>query len=119
MRDYSKIVAWQRAHGLTVQVYKETGAFPSQEKFGLTSQLRRSASSVAANIVEGSARSTKKDYLRFLHIAWGSLKETEYFLLLSHDLGYVTNDKYSELTELVNGVFAPLWGLMKSVEEEV
>ena len=117
-RDYWKIVAWQRAHKLTLRIYKDTKSFPPEERFGLTSQLRRAAYSVPSNIVEGSGRGTKKDYLRFLYISLASLKETEYFLLLSHDLGYLYKPDYNELTELVNSTFAPLHGLMKSVKKE-
>lgn len=118
-RDYRKIVAYQRAHQLTLGVYKATKAFPSEERFGLISQLRRAAYSVPSNIVEGSARGTKKEYLRFLYISLASLKEAEYFLLLSHDLGYLNKPDYEELTELVNSTFAPLHGLMKSVKKEM
>lgn len=117
-RDYRKIIAWQRAHKLTLRIYKDTKSFPPEERFGLTSQLRRAAYSVPSNIVEGSGRGTKKDYLRFLYISLASLKETEYFLLLSHDLGYLYKPDYEELTELVNSTFAPLHGLMKSVKKE-
>ncbi len=117
-RDYKKIVAWQRAHQLTLMIYNKTKGFPSEERFGLTSQLRRAAYSVPSNVVEGSGRGTKKEYLRFLYISLASLKETEYFLLLSHDLGYLNKPDYEELTELVNSTFAPLHGLMKSVNKE-
>ena len=118
-RDYTKIVAWQTAHQLTLRIYKNTKGFPPEERFGLTSQVRRPGYSVPSNIVEGLARGTKKEYLRFLYISLASLKETEYFLLLSHDLGYLNKPDYEELTELVNSTFAPLHGLMKSVKKEV
>lgn len=77
MRDYTKIDAWRLADDLTVAVYERTRAFPREELYGLTSQLRRAASSVPANIVEGSARDTKRDYLHFLYIARASLSETQ------------------------------------------
>ena len=89
MRDYKKIKAWELAHELVLSVYRSTAHFPSSEQFGVTSQLRRAASSVPANIAEGSGRTTDKDFLRFLDIALGSLKETEYFLLLSKELNYL------------------------------
>jgi four helix bundle protein len=118
-RNYKKIVAWQRGHELTLQIYRITSAFPSEERFGMISQLRRAAYSVPANITEGSGRGTKKDYLRFLYIALGSLKETEYFLFLSHDLGYLETAEYENVSHLVNQTFATLEGLMKAVEKEV
>ncbi len=72
-----------------------------------------------ANISEGSGRDTNKDYLRFLTIALSSLKETEYFLLLARDLGYLAQDQYDALTEIVNGTFGALQGLIKAVKKEV
>ncbi|HKI68980.1 MAG TPA: four helix bundle protein [Verrucomicrobiae bacterium] len=76
MRDYRKIEAWMLSDDLTVAVYEQTRSFPCEEMYGLTSQLRRASYSVPANIVEGSSRESKKDYLHFLYIARGSLSET-------------------------------------------
>ena len=118
-RDYKKIVAWQRAHNLTMEIYRTTTSFPTEEKFALTSQLRRAAYSVPANIVEGSGRSSKNEYLHFLHVAIGSLKEVEYFLLLSRELGYLDESVYERVTGFVDAIFAPLHGLMKAVKNEV
>ena len=88
-RNYKKIIAWQRAHRLTVIIYQITYTFPPEEKFALSSQFRRAAYSVPSNIAEGSGRNTKKEYLQFLHIAFASLKELEYFLLLAFELNYI------------------------------
>ena len=118
-RHYRDLVAWQRSHELTLAIYKQTQGFPTEERYGLTSQLRRAAYSVPANISEGSGRETNKDYRRFLIIALSSLKETEYFLLLAHDLGYLAEDQYDALTETVNGTFGALQGLIKAVKKEV
>ena len=118
-RRYRDLVAWKRSHELTLAVYKQTQRFPAEERFGLTSQLRRASYSVPANITEGSGRETNKDYLRFLIIALSSLKETEYFLLLARDLGYLAQDRYSGLTEIVNGTFGALQGMIKAVKKEV
>ena len=82
MRDYTKIEAWRLADDLTVEIYEHTKSFPKEELYGLTSQLRRAAYSVPANIVEGSSRESKRDYLHFLYIARGSLSETQYFIHL-------------------------------------
>ncbi len=89
VRGYKKLHVWQEAHALVLMVYKETKRFPREELFGLTSQLRRSVVSVAANIIEGQARSSRKEFLQFLYVANGSLVETEYYIELAKDLHYI------------------------------
>jgi four helix bundle protein len=118
-RDYKKIIAWERGHELTLSVYRETKSFPAEERFGLISQLRRAAYGLPSNIAEGSGRDSKRDYLRFLFIAAGSLRETEYFLLLARDLGYINAPQFAECTEQVNASFAALHGLINAVRKEV
>ena len=117
-RDYRKIVAWERSHLLTLAVYQHTKKFPADERFAMVSQLRRSAYSVPANIAEGSARDSKRDYLRFLYIALGSLKETEYFLLLARALVYLTDEQFENAAETVGAAFGALAGLIKAVQRE-
>ncbi len=78
-RNYKKVVTWQRSHELALAVYKLTKGFPDDERYGLTSQVRRASYSVPADISERSGRDSNKDYLRFLFISLASLKETEYF----------------------------------------
>ena len=117
-RDYRKVVAWQRSHELTLAVCRFTKDFPNDERFGLTSQVRRASYSVPANISEGSGRDSNKGYLRFLFISLASLKETEYFLLLARDLGNLSAEDYDRLTETVNGTFGALQGLIKVVKKE-
>lgn len=119
MRNYKNIVAWQRGHQLALEVYRETQHFPTEERFGITSQVRRAAYSVPANIAEASGRNTQKDYLRFLSMSLGSLKETEYFLLLALDLEYITSEVHALMTNSVNSTFAALHGLMKAVQQDV
>jgi len=119
IRNYKNVVAWQRTHELTLAVYKLTKRFPDDERFGLTSQVRRAAYSAPANIAQGSGRDTTKDYLRFLYIALASLKETEHFLLLAHDLGYLSDSDYEPLTNQINMPFGVLQGLIKAVKKEV
>jgi four helix bundle protein len=88
---------WQKAHSLTLAVYRVSGKLPAQETYGLISQLRRSAASIAANIAEGCGRDTPADLARFLQIAMGSASELEYHLLLAKDLGFVNSSDFEEL----------------------
>ncbi|PNY81953.1 four helix bundle protein [Deinococcus koreensis] len=97
MRDFQELHVWQRAHALTLRIYEETRAFPPDERFGVTSQLRRCAASVAANIAEGCGRSSDNELARFLTIALGSLAETSYFLILVRDLEYLLPDTAAHL----------------------
>lgn len=118
MRDYTKINAWRLSDELTVQIYEKTKAFPREEQYGLTSQIRRAAYSVPANIVEGSSRESKRDYLHFLHIARGSLSESQYFIHLAHRLGYLNDADKVRLQETSREAFACLHGLIKAVGKE-
>jgi len=118
MRDYTKIEAWRLADDLNVEIYRQTQDFPREELYGLTSQLRRAASSVAANIVEGSARETQRDYLHFLHIARASLAETQYFLHLASRLGYLNEPDATRLQQQTKQVFACLHGLTQAVARQ-
>src|SRR6516225_1781773 len=115
MRDYTKIEAWRLADDLTVAVYEHTRFFPKEEIYGLTSQLRRTAYSVPANVVEGALRESKKDYLHFLYIARGSLAETHH---LARRLGYLSVDEAESLAGQTKLTFACLHGLIRAVEKE-
>ena len=95
MRDHTKLRAFELADELAMLVYQITAEFPKEELFGLTSQIRRAAVSVASNIVEGCARDSEADYLRFLNIAFGSLRELHYQLNLSKRLGFLPNEDSS------------------------
>ena len=106
---------WKLAHELTVAVYKITATFPKLEQFGLTSQLRRSTSSIPANIVEGQARQHKKEFIQFLYIAKGSAEETNYHLFLSKELGYINGEEYKPLEENCIRIKMMLNKLIKSI----
>ncbi len=104
MRDFKKLKVWEKAHYLTIQVYKITKLFPSDERFGLTAQLRRAATSVPTNIAEGCGRDSERELARFMSIAAGSANEVEYQLLLACDLNYIQDEKYRELNQQINEV---------------
>lgn len=111
---FQQLEVWQEAHKLTLLVYKITKAFPSEEKFGLVSQMRRAAVSIPANIVEGFKRRSPRDKLRFYNIAEGSLEEVKYFFILSKDLNYITSA--DELITQAEAVGRLLNGLITSIE---
>ncbi len=104
MRDFRKLKVWEKAHHFTLQVYRITKDFPSDERFGLTVQLRRAAASVPTNIAEGCGRHSERELARFMSIAAGSASEVEYQLLLACDLNYIPNETYRELNQQVNEV---------------
>ena len=86
MQDFRQLKVWQKAHALVLEAYRVTGKFPRDERYGLTSQLRRAAASIPSNVAEGCGRGTDADFARFVQIALGSSSELEYWLLLSRDL---------------------------------
>src|SRR5213082_2622944 len=97
MRPHEKLDAWSLAMDFVVEVYRTTETFPKEEKFGLTSQIRRAAVSVPANIAEGAARQSDKEFIHFLSNAQGSASELETELLIAHRLGYLTENSYHEI----------------------
>jgi four helix bundle protein len=116
MQRYTELKVWERSHLLVLEVYRRTEGFPDQERFGLTSQLRRAAVSVPANIAEGSRRQGAQDYARFLNIAEGSLAETGYLVLLSRDLGYLEPDVAEKLSAEAEEISRMLYALRIKVE---
>jgi four helix bundle protein len=104
MQDLRNLKVWEKAHALTLDVYRPTRTFPSDERFGLTSQLRRSCASVPANLAEGCARGGDIDFARFVTIAAGSASEADYHLLLARDLGYLPAETYDVLFRQVTEV---------------
>lgn len=97
MQRFTDLKVWQRSHALVLEMYRTTRRFPAEERFGLTAQLRRATLSVPTNIVEGSKRQSSQEYARFLNIAEGSLAETEYLLIVSRDLAYLSKEAVDEL----------------------
>ncbi len=97
LKSFKELEVWQRAHALVLRTYRVTDSFPDREKYGVVSQVRRSAASIPANIAEGFGRRTTKELLQFLVTANGSLEETRYFLILSRDLGYLKDQDFKEV----------------------
>ncbi len=117
MRDHRKLEAFQFADELAISVYRVTKVFPATEQYGLTSQMRRSAVSVAANIVEGSARETTKDYVRFLVIAFGSVRELGYLVSLARRLGYLDEQAVEDLESSQNRTAGSLGALIQALRK--
>jgi four helix bundle protein len=115
-RNFKSIKAWQFANDLAIAVYKATESFPPEEKYGLMTQMRRSAVSVAANIAEGGTRNSQKEYVQFLSIARGSLAELEYYLSLARQLNYVGEKEFSCLSDLHRQAARTLCGLLRYIE---
>ncbi len=118
MRDYTKIKAWVLSDDLAVEIYRRTRNFPSDEKYALTSQVRRAAYSVPANISEGAGRRTTKDFVRFLDMSMGSINEIGYFCHLAHRLGYMDDSMYLPLKERIDAVSKCLAGYIRAVEKD-
>lgn len=117
MRDPKRLKVFQLADELAVAVYEATKGFPKDEWFGLRSQIRRAAVSIPSNIVEGCARSSEKEYLHFLDIAYGSALEVEYQLSLAHRLGYLDAEIHTSLNKAAAQTAKALNGLICSLRK--
>lgn len=112
MQDFRQLKVWEKAHQLTLATYGATAAFPPEERFGLTSQLRRGSASIAANLAEGCVRSTDAEFCRFVWIAMGSASEVEYHLLLAFELGFLSAGDHGRLAKAAEEVKRMLVGLI-------
>ncbi|HEV2396879.1 MAG TPA: four helix bundle protein [Candidatus Sulfotelmatobacter sp.] len=115
MVDFKDLKVWQKAHQMTLNTYRVTSRFPKEELYGLTSQLRRAAASVGANIAEGCGRRSENEMCRFLQIARGSASETEYHLLLAKDLHFLAEEDFRTLTGNADEVQRMLTSLMQTI----
>ncbi len=118
MKDFRRLQVWHKAHALVLAIYRASSKFPSDERFGLTSQVRRACVSISANIAEGCGRHTDDDFARFLDYAMGSASEVEYHLLLARDLGFLdtkTHQRLPEQTTEVKRMLASFLGKLRAV----
>ena len=118
LKNCKELQVWQKSYSFCLQIYQETRKFPNEEKFGLTSQMRRSAVSIPSNIAEGYGRKTTADYIRFLSIAYGSLCELETQIMLAGDLSYIENGGLESLLANLSDIERMLKALIRSLEEK-
>ncbi|MCK8827028.1 four helix bundle protein [Natroniella acetigena] len=115
METVEDLKVFKKSHSLVVELYKTTTDFPKEEKYGLVSQIRRAASSINANLMEGSHRRTMGEYKQFIGIARGSIGELKYHILLAKDLDYISKDNYFKFREQIQEVSRMLTGLLNSL----
>jgi four helix bundle protein len=115
MAVYEKFSAWRGAHLLALEIYRLTDFWPKQERFEITTQLRRAALSIPANIAEGSARRGSREFSRYLNMSLGSLAELAYYLLFARDRGLLTPQEWVEIEDLRNRVGQLTWRLLQAV----
>ncbi len=115
MRDFRKYSVWEQSHKLTLLIYKITANFPNEEKFGITSQLRRACISIPTNFAEGCAKSSEKDFARYLGIAYGSASEVDYLLMLSNELSFLTDENYKILNLEIVSIRKQLYTLIQKL----
>ncbi|MBF0433601.1 MAG: four helix bundle protein [Fibrobacteria bacterium] len=117
MQDYKDLKVWEKGHALTLKVYSITKMFPKEEMYALSSQMRRSASSIPMNIAEGCGRIGNKEFAHFCDIAIGSSNELEYQLILAKDLKYIGLKRFTDLTELVVEIRKMLFSFVKKLKK--
>lgn len=118
MRDFRKLQVWDKSHELTLRIYNLTSVFPREEIYGLTSQIRRACASIPTNIAEGCGRGSSAEFRRFLQIAMGSASETEYLILLTHELKYLNTNEYTELTDTIVSIKKMLTALLRKLKTD-
>ena len=115
MHQFKELSVWNKAVDLATDVYSYTKNFPSEEKYGLTSQIRRSVVSISSNIAEGAGRKSKKEFKHFLNIAYGSGSELETQLLIARNLGFMNNENYEALSEMITEIQKMIYSLSNSL----
>ena len=118
MRSHHNLDAWKKSVDFVVEIYRATETFPKEEKFGLTSQIRRAAVSIPANIAEGAARKSDKEFLQFLSIAQGSASEVDTEILIAHRLGYLAKQDFESLVASLDDIGLMLTGLSNHLKRK-
>ena len=119
LKSYKELKVWDKSYKLCLEIYKITKKFPSEEKYGLSLQIRRSSVSIPSNIAEGYGRKSTQEYIRHLYVAYGSYCELETQILLSIDLGYVKDEAKRRVLEMTREVERMLKALINSLEEKI
>ncbi len=119
LKNYKELKVWQKSYHLCLEIYRITNKFPIEEKYSLTSQVRRAAVSIPSNIAEGYGRRTTPDYVRSLYIAYGSNCELDTQIDLSCDLGYLNKDDEKKLKDSIREVERMLMALIKSLQNRI
>lgn len=118
MKDYHKLETWKRSHDFVLKIYQLSRSFPAEERFGLTSQIRRSSSSIPANLAEGCGRNSDAELARYVEIAHGSASETEYHLLLAKDLNLISTNLHDTLADEIAQIKKMLGAFLRRLRAE-
>jgi four helix bundle protein len=118
VKDFRDLKVWEKAHAVTLEMYRVTNSFPRDERYGLTSQIRRCSASIAANIAEACGRRGNGEFHRFLQVASGSASELDYHLLLARDLSFLGNDQYGSIAKQLGELRRMLTALILRVDAE-
>ncbi|HEV8353221.1 MAG TPA: four helix bundle protein [bacterium] len=116
--DHRDLAVWKKAHRLTLRVYAVTKHFPAEERYGLIVQLRRAALSIATNLAEGAARTSRREFMQFTAIARGSASEVAHLLLVSHDLGFLPHEDFHALEDECNHIARMLTSMLRSLQRK-
>jgi len=119
MQEFKNLIVWKESHSIALCIYKITDKFPRKELFGITSQIRRAATSVSANISEGCGRNSQKDFIRFLNMAMGSANETEYLLILSKDLNYLEEESFENISNSIKTLKKQISNLINAIKKTI
>ncbi|MGD0516995.1 MAG: four helix bundle protein [Thermoguttaceae bacterium] len=119
IKDYRELIVWQKAMDLVETIYRITGIFPREEIYGLTSQIRRAAVSIPSNIAEGNGRNTTRDYVHFLGVAYGSVKEVETQVLIAERLQYINSSLSGEVVKMTIEIARLISGLINSLNRKI